>query len=149
MSYRIVIYIKRKGILIFISYIIAENCAKLWSHIASLKIHRTHAHRKFQKNGFARAHRNSQLAIAHRKSCLASDDYVSHIPNSNQSKSFGQYIHEIGEFYPFSSDTAHCIVHSVYSMVIQYWNSSIKGHFTFCNNCLLNSYYHILMYFSE
>ena len=66
MSYRIVIYIKRKGILIFISYIIAENCAKLWSHIASLKIHRTHAHRKFQKNGFAPAHRNLLPHIATR-----------------------------------------------------------------------------------
>ena len=39
-------------------------------HIASLKMHRMHAHCKFQKNGFAHAHRNSQLAIAHHKSCL-------------------------------------------------------------------------------
>ena len=70
MSYRIVIYTKRKGIPPFTSYIIAEKCSKLESHIASLKMHRTHTHRKFQQNGFAPAHRNSQLAIAHRKSCL-------------------------------------------------------------------------------
>jgi hypothetical protein len=30
----------------------------LQSHIASLKMHRTHEHRKFQQNGFAPAHRN-------------------------------------------------------------------------------------------
>ena len=66
MSYRIVIYTKRKGILIFISYIIAEKCLKLQSHIASLKMHRTHAHRKFQQNGFAPAHRNLLPHIATR-----------------------------------------------------------------------------------
>ena len=38
----------------------------------------------------------------------------------HQLKSFGQQIHEIGEFYPFSSDAARCIVHSVYSMIVQY-----------------------------
>ena len=41
---------------IFISYIIAEKLARLQSHIASLKKHRTHAHRKFQQNGFPPAH---------------------------------------------------------------------------------------------
>ena len=57
-------YIKRKDIPIFTFYIIAEKRANLGSHIASLKMHRTHAHRKFQKNGFAPAHRNLLPHIA-------------------------------------------------------------------------------------
>ena len=69
MSYRIVIYTKRKDILTFTSYIIAEKRVKLGSHIASLKMHRTHAHRKFQQNGFTPAHRNLLPHIA--TSCLA------------------------------------------------------------------------------
>ena len=59
-------YIKRKDIPIFTFYIIAEKRANLGSHIASLKMHRTHAHRKFQKNGFAPAHRNLLPHIATR-----------------------------------------------------------------------------------
>ena len=47
-----------------LAYIIAEKLAKLQSDIASLKMHRAHAHRKFQKNGFATAHRNLLLHIA-------------------------------------------------------------------------------------
>ena len=64
-------YIKRKDIPIFTFYIIAEKRANLGSHIASLKMHRTHAHRKFQQNGFAPTHRNLHVAITHVMSCLA------------------------------------------------------------------------------
>ena len=77
LSYRIVIYTKRKVIFNFISCIIAEKRGKLRSHFASLKMHRMHAHRKFQPKWvrkrtlqLATAHRNSQLVIAHRKSCF-------------------------------------------------------------------------------
>ena len=74
MSYRIVIYTKRKGILILITCIIAKKLAKLWLHFA--KMHRTHAHHKFQPKWvctlqLTTAHRNSKLVIAHRKSCFA------------------------------------------------------------------------------
>ena len=48
------------------SYIIAEKRAKLQSHIASLKMHRAHALRKFQQYGFAPAHRNLLPHIATR-----------------------------------------------------------------------------------
>ena len=48
------------------SYIIAKKGAKMQSHIASLKMHRTHAHHKFQQNGFAPAHRNLLPHIATR-----------------------------------------------------------------------------------
>jgi hypothetical protein len=68
LSYRIVIYTKRKGISKFISCIINEKRAKLRSHFASLKMHRTHAHSKFQPKWVRK--RTSQLAIAHRKSCF-------------------------------------------------------------------------------
>ena len=69
-------YMKRKDIPIFTFYIIAEKRANLGSHIASLKMHRTHAHRKFQKNGFAPAHRNLLPHIATRNllSHIASHD---------------------------------------------------------------------------
>ena len=56
----------KKCILIFLAYIIAEKLAKLQSHIASLKMHRTHAHRKFHQNGFVPAHRNLLPHIATR-----------------------------------------------------------------------------------
>ena len=42
------------------------KCAILQSHIASLKMHRTNAHRKFHQNGFAVHTRTLQLATAHR-----------------------------------------------------------------------------------
>ena len=61
MSYRIVIYTKRKGILIFIAYIIAEKLAKLQSHIASLKMHHTS-----QVSTKWVCTRTLQLATAHR-----------------------------------------------------------------------------------
>ena len=57
----------KNGIQIFIAYIIAEKLAKMQSHIASLKMHRTHADCKFQQNGFAPAHRNLLPHIATRK----------------------------------------------------------------------------------
>ena len=57
---------QKKGHSYFTSYIIAEKRAKLGSHIASLKMHRTHAHRKFQQNGFAPAHHNLLPHIATR-----------------------------------------------------------------------------------
>jgi hypothetical protein len=57
---------QKKGYSIFTSYIIAEKRVKLGSHIASLKMHRTHAHRKFQQNKFAPPHRNLQPHIATR-----------------------------------------------------------------------------------
>ena len=60
--------------------IYTKKCAKLRSHFAHLKKHRTHAHRNLQPkwvrtrtSQLATAHRNSQLAIAQRKSCLAKD----------------------------------------------------------------------------
>ena len=85
MSYRILMYIKRKDIPIFTFYIIAEKRANLGSHIASLKMHRTHAHRKFQKNGFAPAHRNLLPHIATRnlRSHIASHALVA---SSNTSR---------------------------------------------------------------
>ena len=62
------------GIEIFISCIIAKKTCE----VASLKMHRTHAHCKFQPkwvrtrtSQLATAHRNLQLAIAHHKSCFA------------------------------------------------------------------------------
>ena len=63
MSYRIGIYTKRKGIPIFILYIITEKRAKLQSHIASLKIPRTHI-ACFKKMGPHIATRNSWSHIA-------------------------------------------------------------------------------------
>ena len=56
------------------SYFIMK-VAKLQSHFTRVKMLRMHAHRKFHQNGFARACRNSQLEIAHRKSCI--DKYPS------------------------------------------------------------------------
>ena len=55
-----------------------EKLLKLQSHIASLKMHRTHAHCKFQQNGFAPAHRNLLPHIATRNLLLhiASHDLV-------------------------------------------------------------------------
>ena len=55
---------QKKEIQIFIPYIIAKKHAKLRSHIASLKMHLTQVHPKFQQNKFTPEHRNLLPHIA-------------------------------------------------------------------------------------
>ena len=103
LSYGIAIYIKRKGIPIFTFYIFAEKRANLGSHIASLKMYRTHAHRKFQKNGFAPAHRNLRPHIATRnlRSHIASHalDFSLTLPNVQLILHFMVYFELNKNFY--------------------------------------------------
>ena len=67
--------------LIFISCIIAKQSAKLGSHFASLKMHHTHAYRKFHKMGS-----NAHIAICYRTSwCNLWSRIASHALSCNHS----------------------------------------------------------------